>query len=127
MSTIEAPTITEAEKRAAYTSGLRKLADLLDVNPDVPLPTSSTIFASYSKDPAIAQLAAFAHAMPKVDKAVDDDHFKLIGHLDGLKVDMWASRSTVCEQREVTKTVEEWVCPDSLLAYDSAVDGEVTA
>lgn len=129
MSTTEAPTVTdtEAEKRPAYTSGLRKLADLLDANPDVPLPMHETIFASYNKDKAIVELAAFARAMPKVEKGGDDHNFKLTGHLDGVEVQMSASRSMVCQKREVTKTVVEWHCPDSILGFAAAVDAEVPA
>lgn len=133
--------------RVDYIDGLRQLADLLQENPELPLPyhgNASELLWIIVCDPnQRATLAAIARALPgKVDKDVRGDAFDLKGNLAGLKVQVVARRDEVCERRvigtetvtksvpdptvvvplvEVTETVEtvEWVC-GSLLA-DSGV------
>lgn len=125
-------------QRTAYIIGLRKLADVLEANPAVPLPAGSgtdggvpVLFGFYgsgSRD----ELAAAVRAFPiTFSKDADSKWLNLNGRLAGLHVQLYASRDQVCtrrvvgtEEREVevevtpavkekrTETVEvvEWDC-----------------
>ena len=131
--------MTDTETRTNYTAGLRALADLLDANPDLPLPYtgrgSALNWIEYDK----ASAARFAHLIPgTVTKTARGDSIDLEGQIAGLKVCFIASREAVCEriitgtheittparpalnlpaEPEHTETVEDvqWVC-SSLLA-----------
>lgn len=135
--------------RVDYIDGLRQLADLLQENPEVPLPYTGSDnhgrlnWILVTGDNQRAQLAAIARALPgKVEKGVRGDSFDLKGQLAGLHVQAIADRDEVCTRvvtgtSEVTKTIPdpdvqvplvtvtetvetvEWVC-GSLLA-DSGV------
>ncbi|MCA1782012.1 MAG: hypothetical protein LC679_07515 [Intrasporangiaceae bacterium] len=127
MNDTTAPTDT----RTARIDGLRQLADLLEANPAIPAPETVHIWLwsmSNGDTDKVAALSTFARAMPgKVDKKIDEQDYKLTAHLDGLRVAIVANRKDVCVKQTVTKEVEEWVCPDSLLAYEGAVNGQVVA
>lgn len=130
--------MTAPDPRAEYTLGLRMLADLLDTNPDIPLPYhgngTALLWIIVSEKDQKATLAAIARALPgKVTKDVRDGSFDLKGQLAGLLVQVIAQRDEVCTRVvtgtetvtktipdpdvevplvEVTETVEqvEWIC-----------------
>ena len=99
--------------RAGYISGLRKLADLLEDHPEVPLPyqgqdpTCSRLSFNFLdvRDDNKAAMAAAARAFPgKLEKGTTaDTYFDLRGNLDGLYYELTAYRHAVCE-RVVTGT-----------------------
>ena len=111
----------EAARRAAYTAGLRALADVLDKHPEVPLPYAGDLgaidFYFTSCDDPRAAMAAAARAIPcKWDKrtTANGSFFYLSGHLAGLRIDLTANRDDVCERVVVgveDKEVEEEVTP----------------
>lgn len=107
------------EEREAFTTGLRALADWYDANPDVPLPNQRlTIYSGrYGAGASIEEGAVFARAPGRCEKGTDDslDRFTLTRQFGPVELVWSATRNSVCEKRTVTKTVEEWVCPDSLL------------
>ena len=127
---------TAPDARSEYTAGLRALADMLDANPELPLPYNGlrpeirlSIF-THTREEA----AAYARLLPgKVDKEVTDSSYfglDLKGALHGLHVLVHVPREKVCTRvvkgtrqvtrtepivtghREVTETVEdvEWEC-----------------
>lgn len=119
-------TTTIDTRRAGYVSGLRKLADLLEQHPELPLPyhgSDSTITFMFLHGPdAKARFAAAARVIlygtgGELEKHVSDggeygDYFDLVGAIDGLKIELTAYRDAVCERivtgtREVTKTVPD--------------------
>ncbi|MFD9950856.1 hypothetical protein ACFWYW_19740 [Nonomuraea sp. NPDC059023] len=112
---------TEA-KRAAYTAGLRALADILDANPDLPLPyagTDSTLNWIELGDEARRGAAVFARLMPgAVEKSVSETagQFYLEFTLHGLNLRWIATREEMCERVVVgTHEVEvEEPDPDAL-------------
>jgi hypothetical protein len=101
--------------RAAYTAGLRALADALDADPGLPLPYDGTTSELSVFTSTKAEAAAYARLLPgKVDKAVTDGYygFELHGTLHGLRVLVYAPREQVCERvvlgtREVTREVPD--------------------
>jgi hypothetical protein len=115
--------------RTAYISGLRRLADLLESDPDFPLPYTGGPLSGlkwivgYGKDQDAAWqrdfLRRFARAVDgPVQKGYRDEAFDLVGKLDGLHLDVIAQRDAVCERvitgtREVTREVPD---PDALAA-----------
>lgn len=109
-----------ANARADYTAGLRRLADILDAHPDVPLPyqgsaTPMTFHFLSAADPK-GDLARMARVFPgPFAKDHRDTYFDLEGRLGGLRVKFTAYRAAVCE-RVVTAvdTVTETV-PDPLV------------
>ena len=119
----------EKDRRAAYTAGLRILADVLDQHDEVPLPYDGsddevTIHFLFGDDPR-AQMAAAARAIPcnwrkndPGDGSYDAMYLDLQGQLAGLKLKLVAYRTAVCERvvtgtREVTVTVPD---PEALAA-----------
>lgn len=112
------PLTTERNRRADYITGLRRLADILDDHPDVPLPyegagTAITFHFLNAEDPKAA-LAACARALPtNWTKQVSGggkypNYFDMYGSLAGLKLHLTAFRDDVCE-RVVVGTHEETV------------------
>lgn len=99
--------------RAAYTTGLRQLADLLDANPVIPLPyPGSTTWAppmaihTFDRDTLIATIRALPPGT--WDKHYGDGPlgFDLTGSLAGLRVRVSGNREDVCERVVVgTETV----------------------
>lgn len=125
--------------RAGYIAGLHALADVLEANPEVPLPYSGS-------EPEYARLSihhlgagqreaflATVRAFPGTKaKEVRDAYYDVEVSLHGLHLTITADRATVCERvvtgtRDVTRTVEvpvttrtekvtetvedvEWVC-----------------
>lgn len=134
--------------RVDYIDGLRQLADLLQENPDIPVPydgsAASINWILLPREDQKGILAAIARALPgKVEKRVRGDAFDLVGRLAGLHVKVIADRDEVCARVvtgtetvtktipdpdvkvplvTVTETVEtvEWVC-GSLLAPGAEV------
>lgn len=135
------------DSRTDYIDGLRQLADLLDENPDVPLPYHGerksmpiAIFCFGGQDvkPVLAKLARRLHG---VSKEPDGEYYDVVGRLAGLRIKVTARRSDVCEKVvlgtetvtemvpdpdaplvEVTREVEqvEWICSPILSGTDEA-------
>ncbi len=115
--------------RTGYISGLRLLADLLESDPDFPLPYTGTETAALhwivghgaDEDAAWQKdfLRRFVRAVDgPAQKGYRDDAFDLDGRLDGLHLGVIAQRDAVCERvvigtREVTREVPD---PDALAA-----------
>jgi len=98
--------------RLAYTKGLRQLADILDANPDLPLPYTGDLSSlnwievSRENDEIRDSARLFARLIPgTITKTPRDDVVDLIGHIAGLKVCFIAAREAVCT-RVVTGTHE---------------------
>lgn len=109
-------------ERRAFTDGLRAAADWLDAHPEVglPFPRLSIYSARYGPGKAIEEGAAFARAPGQCEKSTTEaegasGRFNLTRQFGPIALIWTAAREAVCEKRTVTKTVEEWVCPDSLL------------
>lgn len=105
-------TIPDTDPRTAYTTGLRQLADILDDNPDLPLPYTGTdsslnwIEVTRENNEIRDAARLFARLVPgTIVKKPRDDAFDLIGHIAGVKVCFIASRDAVCT-RVVTGTHE---------------------
>lgn len=114
--------MSDTEKRAEYVKGLHMFADLLENNPDIPLPYSAgvrsdnplTTWFHASRGDVKAGLTAAARVFPgKLDKTVEEaGYFNLKGQLAGLYVEFTAMRSDVCQRVVVAeRTVIEQV-PD---------------
>lgn len=118
----------DTDQRAAYTAGLRALADVLDNHPEVPLPYEGTgaslgrrisFYYLSDENPRAALAAArraFGVPMEKNDSMPDT--FNLTGSLAGLHFTLTAYRNAVCE-RVVTGTREVEVTepdPEALAA-----------
>ncbi|MGH3379523.1 MAG: hypothetical protein ACRDP6_32790 [Actinoallomurus sp.] len=106
----------EADRRAAYTAGLRRLADIIDNHPEVPLPVDGSdpkylrmSFHFLSEDDPRAAMAATRRALG-VPMEKDDsvsNYFSLKGNLAGLYFTLTAFRKDVCERVVVaTREVE---------------------
>lgn len=144
-------TLTEArvglqdELRTSRISGMRKLCDVLDANPNILLPyefKNGTTIYILENEQSQEQMTVTRRAIGgKWDKEVYNDAFTLKGSIDGLAVKLYTNRGNVCQRivtgsrevteevpdpelvaqvplKRVTRTVEdvEWVCPESLLA-----------
>ena len=99
--------------RDEYTKGLRQLADLLDANPDLSLPTQGAddwspidFYFTYGEDDKKA-LANFARIVPgTLNKDIGETFYKITGNLVGLHIRALAYRNEVCERRVVGKTTK---------------------
>jgi hypothetical protein len=137
--------MTETDTRAEYVAGLRALADLLEANTDVPVPTYGAdrwqpirwVITGESAAEQKAAIAAVVRAVggtwAKRSTGKNDDLFTFDGRLAGLYLDILTHRETVCRRvvtgtREVTATIPpatkevtvtedivEWIC-EPLLA-----------
>jgi len=123
--------------RAGYIAGGRELFDILEANPDLPLPSAGSLMPLtlfFHGNTAKNDLASALLAFPGTKaKSVRDNYFDVAINLHGLKVQLTALREQVCERvvtgtevitREVpdpkvrvsmvtvTETVEtvEWIC-----------------
>lgn len=117
----------EAEKQAAYTAGLRALADLLDAHPqlieNVSLSQSDLLVSlGWMSDP-MSRMAEFIRAaldrrLP-IKKTYDDEWGTVFIDLGGgVRLQVYARREQVCERivtgtREVTREVPD---PEALKA-----------
>jgi hypothetical protein len=113
-------------ERAAFTAGMRQIADFLDQHPAVPLPHIESwpagkreptlyIFLANSDDQR-PQLATIARAMGHADKVAHDElaRLYLIRRFAGIALVASVERDQVCERVVVgteTVEVEEQVCP----------------
>jgi hypothetical protein len=93
----------EAARRAAYTAGLRQIADWLDGHPEVKLPfygTQHPFTWSFSGGSARAEMAAAVAAFPgRLTEKISGTHdeiYALTGTLDGVAVQFQARRVLVC-------------------------------
>lgn len=117
-------TTDTSDERAEYIAGLRALADLLERNPDLDLPTYgkwswSPIRVVITRDDGQRQrdqLAAWARALPgektKAPAGQDGEMLTLAGRLRGIWIDVLADRDEVCERvvigtHEVTKEIPD--------------------
>jgi hypothetical protein len=114
------------DPRAAYTAGLRQLADLLDAHPEVPLPYDGTLApitiqhlfpvnGGTVRDEFLATVRAFPG---KREKDPNDTYFDVDVQLAGLHISVTTYREQVCKRvvtgtREVTREVPD---PDALAA-----------
>ena len=66
-------------------------------------------------------------ALGTCEKKSDDYDFKLIREFDGLDLIVYAPKNTTCRKvkKIVTEEKEVWECPDSLLAIEAEMNGEV--
>lgn len=106
-----------ADQRAAYISGLRKLADWMEQHPEVPLPhtgsTGDMLFIGTIFDDHEELARLFANALPRpIAKEVRGDALDLKASFDGLNVCVILERDAVCRRvvtgtREVTKWVKD--------------------
>lgn len=114
---------SDLDARAAYTAGLRALADALDANTELPLPYHGSsvgllVILNTEQDQRAA-LRHYAHAFDgAVRKGYRDFDFDLHGTFRGLKVQVIADRDQVCERvvtgtREVTREIPD---PEALAA-----------
>ena len=120
--------------RIAYTQGLRALADLIDNNPDLPLPYSGsdatapiTFYVLNRTEDPKGTLAKIARLLPgAVGKSVSmtGEYFSITGTLAGLHIDATAYRNAVCE-RVVTGTREVTVPAIPAMPARPAI-GEIT-
>lgn len=114
-----------AAERAAYISGMRKLADILEAHPELELPfeghrTEMIVVPVYGGD-ASKSAKRFSRLIPgRIDKepSTSGDSMSLIGSIDGLKIRMLLNRDDVCERvvvgtREVTTSAPD---PDAVAA-----------
>lgn len=125
-ATTTAPAV-EVDERAAYTAGLRALADALDAHPEIPLPfdgigtTLSIAFHGheFETDRVAAMTSAARLLMPgQRTKHADNAYYRVRGALHGLRIEVWAMREQVCERvvrgtKHVTREVPD---PDALAA-----------
>lgn len=118
-------------ERAAYTQGLREIADWLDAHPEVELPylnSSSTgslvptltIMLGSWNDDQREQMATIGRAMGTFDKHArpNGDRFTIYRRFAGIVLAATADRDEVCERvvvatREVTEEVPD---PEALAA-----------
>lgn len=115
--------MTTTDQRNAYIAGLRRLADALDTDPDLPLPYHGADVHAMVFCQTKEQLVAWSRILTgKAEKHVDNDSdaygFRLKGQVIGVKVDVLVNRAEVCERivtgtREVTREVPD---PDALAA-----------
>ncbi len=114
-----------ATARAAYTAGLRELADLLDANPHLALPLDGSIeglaisvHVTGAEDQR-SEMAAWSRALPGTKtKQVNSNYFYLRKTFGGgLYFKVVASRDEVCERVVVgTHEVTEEVVDPAYLA-----------
>ncbi len=100
-------------------TGLRTLADLLEIQPELPVPNVHVTWPFWGNDPA--ELAAAAKLIPckliKNTPSTDPDHhdfiyYTLTGNLGGLDIQLWTMRSTVCTKVVVATREETEEIPD---------------
>jgi len=122
-----------------YTNGLRMLADFLDDNPDIKEPVGKS---SWDKIiwhmPSKGHAAELVRALPvSVDKRFDETYLNLEFQFDGLYMNAFIARDSVCEkvvtgtetlirlvppegvemiEEEYERDIIEWKCSEPLLA-----------
>jgi hypothetical protein len=155
MTTIDgAPDVAQApDEHSRFTEELRRLADIYDANPGLPLPFKVTVSVTTGDDMR-ANFAAFARAAGPCDKEVAGGLFSLRAtDFEAIEFSAIALREDVCERVVIgVRTVEvvepdpdvvaalpkvrrmvneeqvEWRCPDSILRpFPSPLDGEGVA
>lgn len=103
-------TVQPSAERAAYIAGLRKIADALEADPDLPAPYEGSASVSLIFCDTKEQVQAWARVMTGAKrKEVDDDRhygFRLVGQINGVRVKVLVKRDEVC-RRVVTGTRTE--------------------
>ena len=112
-------------ERAAYIAGLRQIADWLEANPAVQLPTLNSlrpgtneftnmmrIYVSSYGGSARVKMAAIARAMGRAEKVFQHEDFCLVRTFAGITISAEVDRDEVCERvvvgkREVTEEVPD--------------------
>lgn len=108
------------DKKITYAQSLRLLADFYDENPSLKAPTQDlNVFTAHSKE----DLAAIAKMLGTFNKEVTKDLYTISRQFGVIKLAFPVLRANVCEKRKVMREVEEWVCPDSLLDFESILEG----
>jgi hypothetical protein len=93
-----------SDERRDYTEGLRQLADILDANPDLPLPyygskSSELLWIARRDEDHRAVARIFARAIPgTIAKNPRDTAIDLVGQIAGLYVQLIVDRDQVCER-----------------------------
>jgi hypothetical protein len=118
--------MTTTDTRSSYTAGLRALADLLDDNPQVPLPYDGTrspitihhLFAQNGGSVREEFLDTVRAFPGRKVKDPGDHYYDVEVQLHGLSIQITTFRDEVCERvvkgsREVTREVPD---PDALAA-----------
>lgn len=106
--------INDAAKRAAYIDGLRKLADLLDSTPSLPLPNTDGVNwylfqndwvdneAAATEDGLASQkseAARIVRLLPGAQEKQDTSGlFRFKGYIGGLTTEVIVNRPAVCER-----------------------------
>lgn len=118
--------------RHDFTAGLRELADILDDNPELPLPFSGTTsgllwIASGGQDDHRDAAAAFTRAIPgTLHKKVRDNAFDLSGNVQGVRVNLIVDRDAVCSRVVVgTEQVTIPATPATDAAPEQTVEREI--
>lgn len=113
---------TEQDRRAAYTAGLRQLADILDNHPEVPLPYEGSLRDAgrfsfhflHLGEEARTEMASVRRALGvPLEKTISHDkYFDLKGNLHGLYFTLTAFRKDVCQRVVVATREVEVTEPD---------------
>lgn len=119
----------ETYTHTEFAAGLRELADFIERTPEFPLPYSPKLYAfsrHYADGSGVEEAARIARLFGRCEKSVDENtaRFELTRRFGPVGLVFTVARGAVCERREVTKTVVEWVCAPSLLA---AADAQAVA
>ena len=121
---------SEFDRRAAYVSGLRELADFLEAHPELPKPSPCQINAFVTDKPALAMVARTPGV--RWEKSISGNYFYLrVSFPGGHTYDVNVKRDQVCrkvvigtriEPAQPEREVEEvqWVCDEPLLAEGQA-------
>ena len=92
----------ETVARLAYTRGLRRIADLLDEHPDLPLPYEGTDSTALWFVDSPEQLAVVSKAMGGTrTKKFGVDFAGLEGSIGGYRVQALVPRDQVCTRRQI--------------------------
>jgi hypothetical protein len=143
MTTVDdAPGVAqEDEGRAALVSDLRRIADLFEAHPELPVPFQPHLWTYPVSDDPLAEMAAFARAVGRSDKGDWGEMLRLRARdFTAVELTIATLHENVCERVVVgTTTVEEpdpdavaalprvrrvveqveWRCPQSILRADS--------
>lgn len=120
--------MTPTTGRAAYTDGLRKIADLIDEHPELPLPfygADGNSLSWFVYD--TAHLALLLDAMEGQRHKDYGTYFADVkGHVAGVLVEAHIPREQVCERRVVGTETVELPDPEALAAVPKiAVERDV--
>lgn len=112
-STTETSTDTTTDERAEFTAGLRELADLLDQQPELPLPNFGNVPWYLFGEGDLARQKAEARRLVRMlpgsaRKWETGDLFRFGGSFHGVPWEVIVDRPAVCER--VVVSTEEVTC-----------------